>query len=172
MKLTSSFTKNLDETRGYPISKYCLIQKPVATHLSYEAREIACHAIEQYAKRLAAANFEYLRIHSYRAAIEKIICQHWPERKHSGLKSVKQLGTFEAYCKEAVSHLGIDIPAKDIQSNDSNINLKNWKQVVLFYSLRLMFAPLIESVILYDRTLFLLEHGWYLWSIQCIVENY
>lgn len=159
MKLSTPLQKESILFRGYPLSDHLSHQEPMVSLLSYESREIACHAIEQYEKRLRNNNFEYLKVHSYRAAIEKIICNHWPELKHSGLKSIKRLTTFEAYCKEAVSHFKIVIPNEDIFSDDTKTNLNNWKRVVIFYTLRLMFAPLIESVILYDRVLYLLEQG-------------
>lgn len=146
---------------GYPLSDYLL--KNINTkwqHLSFEAREIACHAIEVYANRLTQNNYDNLRVHSYRATIEKIICKYWPERKHSGLRSIKRLTTFREYCKQAVSHLdGLQIPDIDIDSADTVANLNNWKLVVIFYTLRLMLSPMIESVILYDRVLCLLERG-------------
>lgn len=142
---------------GYPLSEFLQRKKSC---LTFEAREIACHAIEVYAKRLFDKDYENLRVHSYRAAIEKIICKYWPERKHSGLKNIKHLSTFRDYCNQAVCHLeDIQIPDDEINAPDTLYNLNNWKSVVIFYTLRLMIAPLVESVILYDRTLFLLENG-------------
>lgn len=148
-------------SRGYPLSDYLLKSIDTKWHrLSFEAREIACHAIEVYAQRLSQSNYDNLRVHSYRAAIEKIICKYWPERKHSGLRSIKRLTTFREYCKQVVSHLdGVHIPDIDIDSDDTVENLNNWKSVVIFYTLRLMLAPIIESVILYDRMLCLMERG-------------
>lgn len=98
-------------------------------------------------------------VHSYRAAIEKIICKHWPELKHIGLKNIKHTTelTFEDYCLRATSHLDIDIPFSDIISADVKNDLKCWKKVVIFYTLRLVLASLVESVILYDRMLCVLE---------------
>lgn len=98
-------------------------------------------------------------IHSYRAAIEKIIFKYWPELKHVGLKSIKHSTelTFADYCSRATSHLNIVIPEDEIFSEDIEYNLKCWKQIVIFYTLRLMLAPLVESVILYDRMLSVLE---------------
>lgn len=142
---------------GYPLSKYLQSEK---SHLSFEAREIACHAIEVYGKRLSNKDYDHLRVHSFRAAIEKIICKYWPERKNSGLRSIKHLTTFRNYCQMAVNHLdGVEIPEHEIDAQDTLINLNNWKSVVIFYTLRLMLAPLVESVILYDRVLFLMENG-------------
>lgn len=148
--------------QGYPLSEYLLrknVRSPEWQHLSFEAREIACHAIEVYANRLAQQNYDNLRVHSFRAAIEKIICKHWPEKKRAGLRSIKRLTTFRDYCKKAVSQLDITIPDYEIDASDAIQNLNNWKLVVIFYTLRLMLAPLVESVILYDRILCLLENG-------------
>lgn len=146
---------------GYPLSDYLLKNTDRKWHhLSFEAREISCHAIEVYAKRLSQNNYDNLRVHSYRAAVEKIICKYWPERKHSGLRSIKRLTTFRVYCQQAVSHLdGLQIPDDDIESADTMENLNNWKLIVIFYTIRLMLAPIIESVILNDRLLCLIERG-------------
>lgn len=144
---------------GYPLSDYLLKINAISSHLDYEAREIACHAIEKYTERLSSGNYDYLKVHSFRAEIERIIQKYWPEKKHSGLKSIKTLTTFTDYCKQAVTHLQIEIPEHDINSNETIRNLTNWKNVVIFYTLRLMLAPLVESVILYDRFLHILENG-------------
>lgn len=166
MKLTCAKRNDLYERKtiecdfiGYPLSEYLRSENSIDTHLSYEAREIACHAIEKYTERLSSNKYEYLRVHSFRAAIEKIIYKYWPTLKHSGLRSIKTLTTFSDYCEQAVSHLNIEIPDDDVHSDDAIENLKNWRKVVIFYSLRLMLAPLVESVILYDRLLWLLENG-------------
>lgn len=143
---------------GYPLSDY-LQDNTTKSHLSYEAREIACHANEVYAQRLSTKNYDNLRVHSFRATIERIICTYWPPLKHSGLKGIKKLTTFREYCREAVCHLGITIPENEIDAVETEENLYNWRKVVIFYSLRLMFAPLVESVILYDRVLWLMENG-------------
>lgn len=143
---------------GYPLSQFLRNNKNA--YLSFEAREIACHAIEVYAKRLMNKNYDNLRVHSFRATIEKIICKYWPEYKRSGLKSIKHLTTFRDYCQQAICHLNqIQIPDCEIDAHDTLDNLSKWKLVVIFYTLRLMLAPLVESVILYDRILFLLENG-------------
>lgn len=160
-KITTIDDSNATHT-GYPLSKYLTTANlsPKWQRLSFEAREIACHAIEVYAKRLADKNYDYLRVHSFRATIETIICKYWPERKHSGLRSIKRLTTFRDYCHQAVSHMDdVIIPECDIDSSNTVRHLDRWKQVVIFYTLRLMLAPIVESVILYDRLLYLLEHG-------------
>lgn len=37
--------------------------------------------------------------------------------------------------------------------------LEQWQRVVIFYSLRLMLAPVIETVVQLDRLLYLREQG-------------
>ncbi|KAL9701725.1 hypothetical protein quinque_005166 [Culex quinquefasciatus] len=141
---------------GFPLSSF---SKQIGLNLSYEAREIACHAIEQYDAKLEH-NFEELKVHAFRAALEKVLIQIDPALKHSGIKSTKVTNlTFQQYCERATSGMGITLPRELMDSENTRTNLANWRRVVKFYTLRLMFAPLVESIILYDRWLFLLEQG-------------
>jgi hypothetical protein len=55
--------------------------------------------------------------------------------------------------------LNIDFSEDKLQSNEIDELLMQWKKVVVFYSLRLLFAPLVESIILLDRLLYLKESG-------------
>lgn len=74
---------------GFPMSSFLKGFDKKFHRLSFESREIACHAIEMYKERLEDRDYEYLKIHSFRAAVEEIIVKHWPHLKHSGLRSVK-----------------------------------------------------------------------------------
>lgn len=128
--------------------------------LSYEAREIACHSIETYAHNLKARSYDFLKIHCYRALFETVILKHYPTLRHCGLRSVKQREglTFAEYCRSATKDMDhIVIPDEALHSPEIAESLLEWKRVVVFYTLRLMFAPLIESVILYDRCLWILD---------------
>lgn len=166
MKLTCQEQNNLYERKakicdflGYPMSKFLLGNASLPSQITYEAREIACHAIEKYTQRLSSKEYDYLKVHSFRAEIERIIQKYWPEKKHSGLKSIKTLTNYSEYCQQAVANMNISIPEHEINSKETEKNLSNWKNVVIFYTLRLMLAPLVESVILYDRFLHILETG-------------
>lgn len=75
------------------------------------------------------------------------------------------------YCKEAVKKIGIVIDDSVIHSEESRENLEKWSHVVKFYSLRLMLAPLIETIILLDRLLYMMESGWLLSTPQKIITN-
>ncbi|XP_058831009.1 methyltransferase-like protein 25B [Topomyia yanbarensis] len=154
MKLSTQDQKS--QNYGFPLSEF---SKSRCLRLNYEALEIACHAIEQYCNKLDG-HYDELKVHAYRAAIEKIIVKLHPTLKHSGLKSTKVTDmSFQLYCDKATSGLGIELPQAEVGSKDVQSDLNHWERVVKFYTLRLMFAPLIESVVLYDRLLFMLEQG-------------
>nr|CAD7397776.1 unnamed protein product [Timema poppensis] len=162
MKITPEI-QGSSSFKGYPMSNY--IYKTLGGNmLSYEAREIACHAIETYSERLRSGLYLDLKIlvwkvHSYRAALEQIIVKRWPNLRHTAIKSVKHTKqiTFTQYCERAVERLGLKLTEADLTAEDAERNLSQWKQVVTFYSLRLILAPLVETVLLLDRLLFLRE---------------
>ncbi|XP_050089890.1 methyltransferase-like protein 25B isoform X2 [Anopheles aquasalis] len=142
---------------GFPLSEFC---RSSGLLLSYQAREIACHAIEQYSCKLQE-DYEELKVHAYRAAIECIIVRLKPELKHSGLRGGIKAAevSFEEYSRRAVEGMDISIPSEELHSYETQRRLERWEDVVKFYTLRLMFAPLVETLILYDRLLFLHERG-------------
>ncbi|XP_017073213.1 protein RRNAD1 isoform X2 [Drosophila eugracilis] len=86
-KMTTQDTHSREQVHGYPLSKF--LSEQVGNYLSYEAREISCHAMEVYHDRLLAKDYEHLRIHSFRAAAERIIVQQFPDLRHCALRNVK-----------------------------------------------------------------------------------
>ncbi|ETN65498.1 hypothetical protein AND_002724 [Anopheles darlingi] len=142
---------------GFPLSEFC---RSSGLMLSYQAREISCHAIEQYSSKLLEY-YQELKVHAYRAALECIIVRLRPESKHSGLRGgIKATEvSFEEYSRRAIEGMGLSIPTTEIHSDETLRRLERWEDVVKFYTLRLMFAPLVETLILYDRLLFLRERG-------------
>lgn len=50
---------------------------------------MACHAIEVYTDKLEFGQHHELRIHTYRAALEKIIITQWPYLRHSHMTNIK-----------------------------------------------------------------------------------
>ncbi|KAK3925106.1 Protein RRNAD1 [Frankliniella fusca] len=150
-----------DPTRGYPLSNFVQMLPTNLFTLTYEALEVSCHALETYCKRLQAQEYEVLKIHSFRAALEKLIVKHYPDLKHSGLRSVKHFNEmdFPSYAEKALSRINISIPMCDLTSSDISEQLKCWQDVVALYSLRLLLAPLIETVVLLDRLIYIQECG-------------
>lgn len=144
----------------HPVSAFMKQLHP--TGLSYEAREIACHAIETYAEKLKTNNYDYLKIHCYRALVERIIIRHDPELRRCGLKSVKQKDglTFREYVRLATANLThLNITDEELTNPEVEKDAAEWKKVAIFYTLRLFLAPLLESIILLDRMLWILEKG-------------
>ncbi|RZC33283.1 RRNAD1, partial [Asbolus verrucosus] len=153
MKLSTAST---ELTQGFPLSQLCKINK---YQLSYHSREIACHAIENYIEKLLKGEFWRLQIHTYRAVLEKLITNKYPDYHHCALNNVKYTEdlTFVNYCKKAVKKLKITFPEDQLSNEEIEKLLLQWKKVVVFYSLRLLFAPLIETIIHFDRFLYVEE---------------
>jgi hypothetical protein len=63
------------------------------------------------------------------------------------------------YANSAVDKLGISLPQEELNSAEVQSRLEQWMQVVIYYSLRLLVAPTVESAILLDRLLFFEERG-------------
>lgn len=72
---------------GYPMSSW--VQGLPGHQLSYKAREGACHAVEDYVRRLRDGS-ELLRTHCYRAALEVFIRETRPELRRAGIQSMKK----------------------------------------------------------------------------------
>lgn len=72
--------------QGFPLSDFC---KHNNYALSYQAKEMACHAIESYTEKLLQGECWRLKIHAYRALLEKIIVSIRPDLQHSAVTSVK-----------------------------------------------------------------------------------
>jgi hypothetical protein len=59
----------------------------------------------------------------------------------------------------AFVNLGLAVPLEEIESEETQLDLLQWKRVVVFYTLRLLLAPLVETILLLDRVLYLKELG-------------
>ncbi|XP_011687303.1 PREDICTED: protein RRNAD1-like isoform X2 [Wasmannia auropunctata] len=157
MKLT--LENSADVSNGYPLSKYL---SSFAKHkLSYTALEVACHAIESYCDKLKTGNYEDLIVHAYRAALETILIKRNSQLRHSQVRNVKvtRSVTFEQYCTAATAGFEPNLRPEDSDLQNPQIKsyLNQWRQIVIFGALRTMLAPLVETVVLLDRFLYLSE---------------
>lgn len=143
---------------GYPMSDYLA---KMESALSYPSREIACHAIEVYCEKLRKGNYKDLKVHAYRAALERILVEHNVKFKHAQVRSMKHSDkmSFERYCSLALERVNINLPTSPELFRRGEIDLQQWRRIVILYSLRLALAPLVETVILLDRMLYVLENG-------------
>uniref|UniRef100_A0A2R5L8G1 Putative rrna adenine n-6-methyltransferase n=1 Tax=Ornithodoros turicata TaxID=34597 RepID=A0A2R5L8G1_9ACAR len=148
----------LVQTAVRPLSRF--VVQASREGLSYEAREVACHALEAYIKKLRD-DPSSLKIHCYRALLEKVIVKRYPDYRHVPLGGVKHAAnmTFSEYAEKALEKFPLQVC--DIQVDNPVLEeaMKDWKKVITFYSLRLLLAPAIESLILTDRMLYLWEQG-------------
>ena len=149
----------------FPMSKYLKATK-ASSMINYTLMELACHAIENYKGKLNSGisdQIEKLKVHCRRALLELMLVQlERPDLRHSCLKTVKNAHdmAFEDYVLKATAGLGIELPPDDggleeLRSKEGQY----WWRVVAFYTLRLLFAPLIETVLLLDRCIYLTEQG-------------
>lgn len=65
------------------------------------------------------------------------------------------------YCKLATDKLSCDRQVTCLDTGDPQALecLKSWRQVVAFEAIRLMLAPLVETIVLLDRFLLLSENN-------------
>ncbi|NWS64493.1 RRNAD protein, partial [Chunga burmeisteri] len=145
-------------TSGYPLSAW--VAGLPGHELSYRAREAACHALEEYAGRLGEEN-GCLRVHCYRAVLETLIRAADPSKKRPGVQTVKAAHTlsFPQYARLGLPRVGLDPATVPLDSEAVGAMLEQQHKVVAFFSLTLLLAPLVETLILLDRLLYLREQG-------------
>ncbi|GFY46032.1 protein RRNAD1 [Trichonephila inaurata madagascariensis] len=147
-----------EEYEGFPLSNFV---KTLNHDMSDEAREMACHAVEMQIKRLQD-NAPSLKIHCYRATLEKVIASAVPHMRYLGLGGVRhgELLPFPVYAERVLSRTNVVRIRPDLLLTPETVEcLEKWKDVLIFYILRLMTAPVVESLILIDRLIYLYEQG-------------
>jgi len=132
--------------------------------LTYTSNELACHALEMYIDRLRNEEEGKLKVHCYRAMLEKLLLDRDEKFRHTILKTVARAHelSFADYVTKATINLvncdGLEaFTEKELTGPRIETQLAKWWEVVTFYTLRLALAPIIETVILLDRSLFLYE---------------
>ncbi|XP_077514618.1 methyltransferase-like protein 25B [Amblyomma americanum] len=155
MKLNESRYEEANLKQAYPMSDHVRAMGSKST-LSYQAREVACHAIEVYAKKLKEEPTS-LKIHCYRALLERLIVNRYGDQRHCGLGCVKHASsmTFAQYARKALQKFPFPLPDEDVDVPELELAMNEWQRVVIFFSLRLLLAPVIESLVLIDRMLYL-----------------
>ena len=63
------------------------------------------------------------------------------------------------YAKVGLKRLGLATDVSESQEERAQKKLGRWREVVAFFSLRLCLLPVVETVILLDRMLFLAQNG-------------
>ncbi|KAL7977958.1 hypothetical protein Chor_004945 [Crotalus horridus] len=138
---------------GYPLSNW--VAGLPGHQLSYKAREGACHAMEDYILRLEQDS-PSLKTHYFRARLETVIRAIDPTKKCLGVQAIPKTHemTFEQYARQGLERVGMS-PSGPLEA----ASLAEQQQVVVFFSLALLLAPLVETLILLDRMIYLQEQG-------------
>merc|ERR1719154_15499 len=146
----------------FPMSGF--VQSQEWSKLSYTSNELACHALEMYTERLRKEQEDKLKVHCYRALLEKLLIGRINKFRHTILKTVARAHEipFADYVTKATTNLvrsgALEAFTEDELTDPKlETQLDQWWEVVTFYTLRLAMAPIIETVILLDRCLFLYE---------------
>ncbi|XP_059195793.1 protein RRNAD1 [Centropristis striata] len=142
---------------GYPMSSW--VGGLPGQRLSYKAREGACHAIEDYARRLREES-ELLRTHCYRAMLETFIRDTRPDLRRAGIQTIKKahLLPFTEYARLGLVRVGLP-PGLALNPDRVEAMLKQQSRVVVYFSLSLLLAPVVETLVLLDRMIYLQENG-------------
>ncbi|KAI8128697.1 Methyltransferase-like protein 25, partial [Lucilia cuprina] len=147
---------NLNQEIGFPLSSYL---KGKEIKLGRNARMLAAQSIERV---MAAKELPNISLY-YRALLELLICE-----EHKDLENTVQVGkirkfsNFKEYvdlCRKKYPHLNLKAERIDEIFTAQELS-RNKKYLDLFYLLRMTFAPVLESLILLDRLLFLREKGY------------
>ncbi|XP_048144994.1 methyltransferase-like protein 25B isoform X1 [Corvus hawaiiensis] len=145
---------------GYPLS--ASVAALPGHQLSYRAREAACHALEEYEGRLRGGS-AHLRAHCYRAVLESLIRTADPGKRHLGLQPGRKahaLG-FPQYAHLGLPLAGLDPAGVPLDSGAVGAMLEQQHKVVAFCTLGQLLAPVVETLILLDRLLYLREQGFH-----------
>lgn len=142
------------DTYGFPMSQF-LIEKKYA--LGRNARMLSVQPIDRvvdFRENLHDNIF-------YRALFEVLIVDHYPQYKNAiHVGRIKKCDTFVDYvrkCSKRMTILNFD-HLTDAELDDvfhKHLHHKNF--LIIFFLMRLCLAPIIETVILLDRLLYLLE---------------
>uniref|UniRef100_A0A8P4PYG1 Methyltransferase like 25B n=1 Tax=Dicentrarchus labrax TaxID=13489 RepID=A0A8P4PYG1_DICLA len=149
--------ESLPSEFGYPMSAW--VRGLPGHQLSYKAREGACHAVEDYVRRLREEN-EQLRTHCYRATLETFIRDTRPDLRRAGIQTIKKahLLPFTEYARLGLARVGLP-PGLPLDPERVAAMLKQQGRVVVYFSLALLLAPVVETLVLLDRMIYLQENG-------------
>ncbi|XP_038079055.1 protein RRNAD1-like [Patiria miniata] len=154
---------------GFPMSMHVKsLCREADSMLTFEPLELACHFIEGYQARLKD-NDPSLLTQGYRAALEVLIQEQCPNLNQSqegarrirkAVGSVKRAHqmTFQDYASTILSKLGLQSDPGRICTIGETL-LPQWHNLLTYHSIRQLLAPIIESLVLLDRALFLYEKG-------------
>lgn len=140
--------------------------KKIKATLSMETRANACHSLDFFVDSFKGIQDE-LRVHTYRALIEYLLELKSPGNRKKTLARSHNLSvkTFFDYMDEVFRKLvqsnELTMDELDLESDEMKYAIESRLErnllTVIYFALRTLLGPVIESVLLADRMLFLYE---------------
>ncbi|XP_073846299.1 probable methyltransferase-like protein 25 [Musca autumnalis] len=145
---------DMNPETGFPLSSY-LQEKKLA--LGRNARMLAVQSTDRTKASKELPNISLL----YRALFEILVCESLPEMKDAvQVGKLRKFNNFQEYvdlCKK--KHPALNVISQERIAAVAAEGDKYKSSLDMFYLLRMSFAPVLESIILLDRLLYLLENG-------------
>ncbi|EDW90824.1 methyltransferase-like protein 25 [Drosophila yakuba] len=148
---------DLQTDYGFPLSQYLQERK---VRMGRNARMLAAQSIERTVDAKELPNVTLY----YRALLEILVCRHAPQLKNElQVGKVRKFDSFQEYIQKCSTKL--DAPwLAAVEEEELQSLLQEYAvdkhYLDLFYLLRMSFAPVLESLILLDRLLYLKELGY------------
>lgn len=139
---------------GFPLSSF-LREKHFA--LGRNARMLAAQSLDRTVHDTELPNQSLF----YRALFETLIVEHDASLKNCvQVGRMKRIGSFSEYVAKCESRADFSLDKKSEYLDRLLLDYEFERRLMdLFYLIRMTFAPLLESVILIDRVLYLKENG-------------
>lgn len=144
----------VNELAGFPLSNFLKCKK---FFLGRNARMLASQSVSRFFAEEKLPDKSLL----FRAMLQVLIEQNLSNEDNDNLLVGKSKATtFLDYVQTSFEKFNTECPgAEKILEIEAEYN-KKWDQMQLFYIIRMLFAPVIETLIMLDRVLFLKENGY------------
>ena len=146
---------------GFPLSVF--LQRFDYQPLRYKCFEVACHFVDDYIEKLMS-NSPNLKLHCYRAVMEVFIRFVDPKLVMASIRCKKiknaALLSFEEYAGKVCERLQIKLDMQQLEKINYRQLLGQWKNVVIYHSIIHLMGPVVESIALVDKWMFLVELGY------------
>lgn len=142
-----------NESWGFPLSRHL---KDRRFRLGRFARMLSCQSIDRIFHKKEAPS----KILLYRAILQVFLYRNQLDLSRHVGKVPKEPETFENYASEALKHLGYNNLASCEELKELyGVYEGSHEEFNVFYFMRCLLAPVVESLLLLDRLLFLYESG-------------
>lgn len=146
---------NLLEPNDFPMSNY---GAEMSVQLTRNARMLAAYSVERVFANPDLSNVTKI---FYRALFEKLLGETYPEVKVSNLGPIKASSFAEYVANVQLARPEVFQEGRTIDQDVANVyydaHQHHWHEMIVFYLFRMSFAPVIESVLVLDKALYLLE---------------